>query len=146
MNYYPPLAFLLWAYVSLWFLISLFKRRNDVADVAWGLGFVLLAWTSFLLAGGSGARGLLVCILVSIWGVRLAWHIHARHRGKAEDFRYMAWRREWGKWFYARSYDATSRKVLRQPSPGMSSDFEIAIEEGSTMIRVGSMLLGNRLQ
>jgi len=104
MNYYPPLAFLLWAYVSLWFLISLFKRRNDVADVAWGLGFDLLAWTSFLLAGGSGARGLLVCILVSIWGVRLAWHIHARHRGKAEDFRYMAWRREWGKWFYARSY------------------------------------------
>ena len=104
MNYYTPLAFLLWAYVSLWFLISLFKRRNDVADVAWGLGFVLLAWTSFFLAGGSGTRGLLVCILVSVWGVRLAWHIHARHRGKAEDFRYMAWRREWGKWFYARSY------------------------------------------
>ena len=104
MNYYTPLAFLLWAYVSLWFLISLFKRRNDVADVAWGLGFVLLAWTSFFLSGGSGTRGLLVGILVSVWGVRLAWHIHARHRGKAEDFRYMAWRREWGRWFYARSY------------------------------------------
>ena len=104
MIYYTPLAFLLWAYVSLWFLISLFKRRNDVADVAWGLGFVLVAWTSFFLAGGSGTRGLLVCILVSVWGVRLAWHIDARHRGKAEDFRYMAWRREWGKWFYARSY------------------------------------------
>ena len=104
MNYYTPLAFLLWAYVSLWFLISLFKHRNDVADVAWGLGFVLVAWTSFFLAGGSGTRGLLVCILVSVWGVRLAWNIHARHRGKAEDFRYMAWRREWGKWFYPRSY------------------------------------------
>jgi steroid 5-alpha reductase family enzyme len=104
MNYYAQLAFLLWAYMSVWFLISLLKRRNDVADVAWGLGFVLVAWTSFLLAGGSGTPGLLVCILVSVWGIRLAWHIHARHRGKPEDFRYLAWRREWGKWFYARSY------------------------------------------
>src|SRR5579871_3335265 len=104
MNYYPTLALLLWAYVTLWFIISLIKKRNDVADVAWGLGFVLLAWTSFFLSGRSGTRGLLVCILVSVWGLRLAWHIHARHRGKAEDFRYLAWRREWGKWFYARSY------------------------------------------
>jgi PLP dependent protein len=30
-------------------------------------------------------------------------------------------------------------------SMGMSADFEWAIEEGSTMIRVGSLLLGNRL-
>ena len=68
------------------------------------LGFVLLTWTSFFLSGGSGTRGVLAGILVSIWGLRLAWHIHARHRGKPEDFRYLAWRREWGKWFYARSY------------------------------------------
>ena len=104
MNYYPTLAFLLWGYMSLWFLISLFKRRNDVADVAWGLGFVLLAWTSFFLSDGSGTRGVVVGILVSVWGLRLAWHIHARNRGKAEDYRYLAWRREWGRWFYVRSY------------------------------------------
>ena len=29
-------------------------------------------------------------------------------------------------------------------SMGMSGDYEIAIEEGSTMIRVGSLLFGNR--
>jgi steroid 5-alpha reductase family enzyme len=104
MNYYSTLGVMLWGYMTLWFLISLFRRRNDVADVAWGLGFVLLAWTSFFLSGGSGARGVLAGILVCIWGLRLSWHIHARHRGKPEDFRYMAWRREWGKWFYARSY------------------------------------------
>lgn len=104
MNYYLTLAFVLWGYMSLWFLISLFRKRNDVADVAWGLGFVLLAWTSFFLSGGSGTRGVLVGVLVSVWGLRLAWHIHARNRGKAEDYRYMAWRRQWGRWFYARSY------------------------------------------
>jgi steroid 5-alpha reductase family enzyme len=104
MNYYPTLAMVLWGYMSLWFVYSWLKRRNDVADVAWGLGFVLLAWTSFFLSGASGTRGMLVGILVSIWGLRLAWHIQARNRGKAEDYRYLAWRREWGKWFYLRSY------------------------------------------
>ena len=42
--------------------------------------------------------------LVSIWGLRLAWHITSRNKGKTEDYRYLAWRRQWGKWFYLRSY------------------------------------------
>ncbi|MGD1106187.1 MAG: DUF1295 domain-containing protein [Terracidiphilus sp.] len=104
MTYYLTLGFVLWAYVSLWFAIAVLKRRNDVADVAWGLGFVLLAWASFFLSGAAGARGILVSTLVSVWGLRLAWHLGKRHRGKAEDYRYAAWRREWGKWFYVRSY------------------------------------------
>ena len=90
--------------MSLWFVVSLIKKRNDVADVAWGLGFVLMTWTSFFLMGDSGIRGLLVGVLVSVWGIRLAWHIHARNMGKAEDYRYLAWRKEWGTWFYPRSY------------------------------------------
>ena len=104
MNYYPTLAFVLWAYMSIWFVVSLLRRRNDVADVAWGLGFVVLAWTSFSLFRSSGTRGALVSTLVSVWGLRLALHIHRRNRGKAEDYRYQTWRREWGKWFYVRSY------------------------------------------
>lgn len=98
------LLVLLFVYMTFWFLASVMKKRNDVADVAWGLGFVLMAWTSFFLFGASGARGIFVCILVSIWGLRLAWHIHRRNRGKAEDYRYLAWRKEWGSWFYVRSY------------------------------------------
>jgi steroid 5-alpha reductase family enzyme len=90
--------------MNLWFVVSLIRKRNDVADVAWGLGFVLMAWVSFFLSAESGTRGLLVGILVSVWGLRLAWHIHSRNKGKAEDYRYLAWRKEWGKWFYIRSY------------------------------------------
>ncbi len=104
MNFYLILLSILFIYMSLWFVISLIKKRNDVADVAWGLGFVLMAWTSFALSEDAGVRGLLVCALVSMWGLRLAWHIHHRNKGKAEDYRYLAWRQEWGKWFYPRSY------------------------------------------
>ena len=104
MNYYLALALVLFGYMSLWFVISLIKKRNDVADVAWGLGFILMAWTSFFVAGNYGVRGLLVNTLISVWGFRLAWHITSRNIGKAEDYRYLAWRNEWGKWFYLRSY------------------------------------------
>ncbi len=104
MNYYLALIVVLLVYMTGWFVLSLLKKRNDMADVAWGLGFVLMTWTSFFLAGDSGPRGVLVGVLVSVWGLRLAWHIHKRNKGKAEDYRYLAWRQQWGKWFYLRSY------------------------------------------
>jgi len=104
MNYLLTLALILFLYMSLWFVLSLAKGRNDVADVAWGLGFVLLAWASFFLGQSQDIRGLLVGLLVTIWGLRLAWHIHVRNKGKTEDYRYAKWREEWGKWFYIRSY------------------------------------------
>lgn len=104
MSYFLVLGAVLLAYMGAWFIVSILRQRNDVADVAWGLGFVLMAWFSFSYVADSGLRGLLVCALVSVWGVRLAWHIHARNRGKGEDPRYLAWRQEWGRWFYVRSF------------------------------------------
>lgn len=104
MTYFLILGGALFVYMSFWFLLSLIKKRNDVADIAWGLGFVLMAWASFFLSDDSGARGLLVVALVTVWGVRLAWHIHRRNKGRAEDYRYLTWRKEWGKWFYIRSF------------------------------------------
>jgi steroid 5-alpha reductase family enzyme len=104
MNYFLVLALILLVYMSLWFIVSLIKKRNDVADIAWGLGFVLLAWISYLISNDSGVRGLPVVTLVSIWGLRLALHIYKRNEGKKEDYRYLLWRKEWGKWFYLRSY------------------------------------------
>lgn len=104
MTYFLVLAGILLAYMTGWFVVSLIKKRNDVADIAWGLGFVLLTWISFFLGGNKTERGVLVGILVTIWGMRLAIHIYKRNKGKTEDYRYLAWRKEWGKWFYPRSY------------------------------------------
>ncbi len=104
MSYFQILALVLFCYMSFWFLLSIVKKRNDVADTAWGLGFVLLTWVSFFLAQNIDMRVIAVNTLVTVWGVRLAWHIHKRNKGKAEDYRYKAWRDEWGKWFYVRSY------------------------------------------
>jgi steroid 5-alpha reductase family enzyme len=102
MNHHLFLASALFLYMTFWFVVSLIKKRNDVADIAWGLGFILLAWLSFYLSGFA-VRSLVVDILVTIWGTRLAWHIFRRNHNRPEDYRYQAWRKEW-KNFYLRSY------------------------------------------
>lgn len=104
MNAYLILLITLWIYMSFWFLISVEIKRNDIADVAWGLGFVMMAGVSFFISGQTSIRSILVFVLISVWGLRLAWHIHKRNHGKPEDYRYRKWREDWGKWFYLRSY------------------------------------------
>lgn len=102
MNYYLILVIELFLYMTFWFIISLIKKRNDVADIAWGIGFVLIAWLSFFISGFS-FKAILVNSLVTVWGLRLAWHIFNRNKNKPEDSRYLEWRKTW-KNFYLRSF------------------------------------------
>jgi steroid 5-alpha reductase family enzyme len=104
MNYYSTLAIVLFLYMTGWFFIAVIKKRNDVADIAWGIGFVVLSWISWLLSEMFVLPALVVTVLVTIWGSRLSWHIYKRNHGKPEDYRYAEWRVQWGKWFYLRSY------------------------------------------
>lgn len=102
MSLYLVTAVLVFFYMSVWFLISVFKKRNDVADIAWGMGFVFVAWSAFILSGPS-FKGVAVNLLVTIWGGRLAWHIYSRNRKKKEDVRYEEMKKSW-KNFYLESY------------------------------------------
>ncbi len=99
---FVTIALALFVYMNIWFLLAVVLKRNDVADIAWGLGFVLMSWAAFLFSELS-ARSLLVNVLVTIWGTRLAWHIARRNLRKSEDSRYAVWRASW-KHFYLRSY------------------------------------------
>jgi len=97
-------TFIIFAYMTIWFFIAIAKKRNDVADIAWGPGFIVVALISLIIAGNISHRALIVSSLVLIWGVRLAVHIGNRHLGKPEDARYAKWRKEWGKTFLIRSF------------------------------------------
>lgn len=90
-------------YMTGWFFISILRKRNDVADTAWGIGFFLVALTPLLIHGLYTIQQGLVTLLVLIWGSRLSYHIHKRNKKKGEDPRYLAWRQSW-KWFYTRSF------------------------------------------
>lgn len=102
MSVYAVIALALVVYMSVWFAVACVTHRNDVADIAWGLGFVFMSWIAFLLSEHS-MRSLLINLLVTIWGLRLSWHIARRNIKKPEDHRYAVWRQQW-KHFYLRSY------------------------------------------
>jgi len=85
------------------FGMALLFKRNDSADVAWGLGFIVVAVTG-IVVNGTSRLSWLVLLLVGAWGIRLSSHIFSRLLRSPEDKRYAAWRAAWGKWFIPRSY------------------------------------------
>ncbi len=99
-----PLLSTIFTFVTLLFLLSLLLKRNDIADVAWGAGVVLVGLTAFVRGGEVSLVSVLVLTLGCVWGLRLSLRIFLRNRKKGEDFRYRAWRESWGKFFYLRSY------------------------------------------
>ena len=104
MENYFFIASIIFIYMSIFFVIALFKRNNSIADIAWGMGFVLITVFSFSRALDVFERTLLINILVLIWGLRLAYYILKRNYKKKEDFRYANWRKEWKQHFLIRSY------------------------------------------
>lgn len=100
----PFLLFIVWIYATLWFCIALLARRNDVADIAWGIVAIVITLCALFFHGIFSSLQLLITACVILWGVRLAVHIGTRMKGKKEDYRYTQWRNEWGKWFYLRTY------------------------------------------
>jgi steroid 5-alpha reductase family enzyme len=93
-------ATILLVMLGLW-LLSLRLRDASIVDIAWGPLFVLVALLGFAMGDGWEGRRIMVLALVSLWGLRLGWHIHRRNRGRGEDPRYARWRRENGpRWWW----------------------------------------------
>lgn len=90
-------------YQTVWFLISLILKRNDIADYAWGMGFVFVCF--YLLLFTTPTLNLkIISLLTLIWGLRLSGHIYQRLVRSEEDSRYAQWRKDWEKTFFLRSY------------------------------------------
>lgn len=97
-------ALVILSYMTILFILSILLKDNSIADIAWGPGFIIVAVALFLILGEYAPRQILVTILITIWGLRLGIRILLRNWGKGEDFRYQAWRKQWGKYFLIRSY------------------------------------------
>jgi steroid 5-alpha reductase family enzyme len=90
-------------YMTIVFILALIRKDNSIVDVAWGIGFIIIAIYSIIQSGEVDLRKMIVSLLVLLWGLRLSFHILVRNSGKGEDFRYKAWRDTW-KYFFLRSY------------------------------------------
>ena len=81
-------------------LISLRRRNVTVVDSLWGIGFVLIAWITFIFADGYTGRALVLALLTTIWGGRLSIYLAWRNKDKKEDPRYGTWRQKYGDRFW----------------------------------------------
>ncbi|MFW5853359.1 MAG: DUF1295 domain-containing protein [Patescibacteria group bacterium] len=79
MNVFLLLVLSLWLYMSGWFLVAVWFKRNDVADLAWGLGIIALG-------SGYGWVGLLgpitiIFLILKVSGIPL---LNAKMKNKSD--------------------------------------------------------------
>lgn len=94
------LYLLLGLFTACW-LLSLLLKNSSIVDILWGPAFGIMAWFYLFTSHGVPMqRNVLFCILISMWGLRLGWHIGLRNVGKPEDPRYQAFRQQGGKHYW----------------------------------------------
>lgn len=91
-------------YMTLLFVIGTVTKNNGVADIGYGVAFIVLTGATLILSPSVSHYATLLSILPFIWGLRLASRIYRKNAGKPEDFRYKAWRDAWGSTFLVRSF------------------------------------------
>jgi steroid 5-alpha reductase family enzyme len=86
------LPWLLGAAALTW-LASVALRNVTIVDTLWSLLFVIAAYSYAASSAPAEARTVLVLVMVTAWGLRLALYLGARTLGHEEDRRYQAIRR-----------------------------------------------------
>lgn len=105
-----PADVLLWTpvcvllFTTLVWARSLRIRDASIMDIAWGPGFLVAVLSAVVVVGNLTDRAVWIVLLTAIWGFRLAVHIWIRSRGREEDARYAAWRRQAGAAWWWRSW------------------------------------------
>ena len=111
-------------FMTLLWIYSVRVTNASIVDSFWGAGFVLQTWVYFALTpDGFSLRKLLICAIVTIWGLRLSIHIYRRNHGKPEDFRYQEFRRRYGPGYWWISF------------------FQVFLLQGILMFIIGTPLL-----
>lgn len=86
------------------FIVGIATRDNSYVDLFWGPNFVVIAAAAFSGMSAMTPRAWVVATLVTLWALRLTWHLTRRKlRMPGEDFRYATWRRQWGRTWVIRS-------------------------------------------
>ena len=92
---YLIVGLVLFLFFTLFFIIAQMKKNNGLADMAWGLGFVVVAITSLIYSKSFSLMSITITILVLLWGLRLFLYIGIRNWNKPEDYRYVNMRKKW---------------------------------------------------
>jgi len=141
------LALTIFIFFNIFYFIGLAKKDFSIIDTAWGLSFVVVYCTGLATSTvGYDFRSILIGVFVSIWALRLSGYIFYRSMklGK-EDYRYAAWREEWGKSanlnFYIRVYMLQAFLAVAVAYPlYLVHRFELSTSYGTGLDILGTLL------
>ena len=91
-------------YMTAAFVLAQLRRNNGLVDIAWGLGFLVVAAVELVRKPSLYPARALVLAAVLVWGLRLSIHVFRRNWGRPEDFRYAAMRQKWGRAALVKSF------------------------------------------
>ena len=128
MLFYYALSVLFILVTILW-VVSVLIKNVSIADLFWGMGFVIVNAVYFCNSGDFYIRKILLLGIVTLWGLRLSIYLSWRNIGKGEDFRYQKFRQKYGaKRYWWVSY------------------FQTFLLQGALIIFVSLPLLGTNVQ
>ena len=81
--------------LTMW-VVSVIAHDVSIVDIAWGAGFVLVAWTTAIASGTWSAVTVILVGTTTVWGLRLAGYLAWRNLGHGEDRRYVRMRERRG--------------------------------------------------
>ncbi|MBX7181537.1 MAG: DUF1295 domain-containing protein [Bacteroidia bacterium] len=110
-------------YMNSLFILAVLLKNNSIVDIGWGIGFILISFSTLYNKLAISNLSIVLLTMVILWGLRLAIYIFIRNFGKGEDYRYLQWRKEWGKTVLIRSY------------------FQVFMLQGSIMVVISSPIL-----
>jgi len=93
--YDTTLLVVLFMVSALWAL-SVPLKDASIIDMFWGPLFVAIAWVLLAMGGEPALKPYLITLLVTLWGLRLGFHLISRNLGQGEDKRYQLWRQRGG--------------------------------------------------
>lgn len=100
MTLFLQASLIIFVCVTLLWIWSVNISNASIADIFWGMGFVIVNAFYTFMSGELNVRKLLVICLVTLWGMRLTLYLAWRNIGKGEDFRYQEFRKKFGQHNY----------------------------------------------
>ncbi|MGB6230633.1 MAG: DUF1295 domain-containing protein [Litorimonas sp.] len=99
--YLAHIAVVVFATVTLVWLVSLLVKDASIIDIFWGFGFTLVGLTCLYLASARATLSpspyiWLMAMMPILWGLRLTLYLARRNLGHGEDGRYVAMRKHSG--------------------------------------------------
>lgn len=91
-------------FVALIYAVAQLVKDNSIMDIAWGMGFILIASLAIYYDQYPGYKARVIMFCTALWGLRLSIFLAVRNIGKPEDYRYAAWRKAWGKHAWWRAF------------------------------------------